>query len=50
MLKEYEKLKYNLKKWQIKNDAAFGWGMLVTISVFVLWIVAAVLKIKSEGF
>ena len=50
MKEKYERLKYNLEKWQLRNEAAIGWGFLVAITAFSFWIVKIVIDLQNGGF
>ena len=47
MKNRYERLKYNLEKWQLRNEAAIGWGFLFAITVFTFWLVITIIKLQN---
>jgi len=49
MKEKYEKLKWNLEKWQLRNEAAIGWGFLLAITAFSFWIVVKVIEMQNGG-
>ena len=49
MKEKYERLKYNLGKWQLRNEAAIGWGFLFAITAFSFWLVEFVVNLQNGG-
>ena len=49
MKEKYERLKWNLEKWQLRNEAAIGWGFLLAITAFSFWIAVNVIEMQNGG-
>ena len=45
MRNRYKRLKYNLKKRQLRNEADIGWGFLFAITAFTFWLIITVIKL-----